>query len=235
MHGIGHTVRTHRQCKTQRAAMGNRFSVANAFFRVSPGGAGATARRPERPPRGPPQFREIGEVRSRLQVLCNAGDRNRRAGQPPRSLCHGHDRLGREAQSSCHQPIRYKGSGPHACRARLGRTKGPARLPAAGNRCCEEDRKVFPQAESISLGENLAHNTGLQAGQVTQRATWLLQSNMRRSQVARSEIVRCRGWLYRQEQGQPGLWGRGLSSRPFSRPGGALGCRPKSAGATEPQ
>jgi hypothetical protein len=62
------------------------------------------------------------------------------------------------------------------------RTKGPARLPAAGNRCCEEDRKVFPQAEAISLGENLAHSTDLQAGQVTQRATWLLQSKMRRSQ-----------------------------------------------------
>ena len=51
--------------------------------------------------------------------------------------------------------------------------------------------------------------------------------------MARGEIIRSRGWLYRQGQGQPGLWGRGPTSRPFSRPGGALGCRPKSAGATE--
>ena len=45
--------------------------------------------------------------------------------------------------------------------------QGPARLPAAGNRCCEEDRSVFPQTERPGLGENLAHSTGLQAGQVT--------------------------------------------------------------------
>jgi hypothetical protein len=169
------TERCARQSKTV-------FPLRTHFFGPLPAARTDTAQRRERPLReGPPQFSRSGGIGSSLQTFSSADDRTSRAGHPPRSLCHGHDRPGREAQSSRHQPIRYEGSGPHTCRARLGRTKGPARLPAAGNRCCEEDREVFPQTERPGLGENLAHSTSLQAGQVTQRATRLLQSKMRRS------------------------------------------------------
>ncbi len=183
MHGIGPTVQPHRRYRALRAAIENRFPVANAFLLASPGDAHGYSTTPGEAPReGPPQFSCSGGVGSSLQTFSSADDRTNRAGQAPRSLCHGHDRPGREARSSHHQPIRYEGFGSHACRARLGRTKGPARLPAAGNRCCEEDREVFPQTGHPGLGENLAHSTSLQAGQVTQRATRLLQSKMRRSQ-----------------------------------------------------
>ena len=39
MHGIGPTVQPHRRYRALRAAIENRFPVANAFLRASPGGA----------------------------------------------------------------------------------------------------------------------------------------------------------------------------------------------------
>jgi len=199
--------------------MENRFPVMNRFFSGLSRRRAERARRRERSPSGnlcssDPSVKggRACRVAQRLRPNTSSG------AIPPRSLHHGHDPPSRQAASSRHQPIRYEGFGPHTYRARPRRTKGPARLPAAGNRCCEEDRKVFPQTAHPDLREDLVHNTGLQASQGDPKGHLAFAVEDAPFTVARGGIVRCRGWLYRQGQGQPGLLGRGLSSRPFSRP-----------------
>jgi hypothetical protein len=182
MHGVGHTVQASSFPQGHEPTTGNRFCTANGFFEPLP--APRTGTEPGEVPKrlGPPRLRNSGGGRSRPHASGRAYDRCTRAGNTRRPSAMDMTGPCREARSHHHEPIRNEGSGPHACRARLGRTKGPARLPAAGNRCCEEDREVFPQTEFAGLWEDLAHSTDLQTGQATQRVTRPLRSNLRRSQ-----------------------------------------------------
>ena len=104
-------------------------------------------------------------------------------GNPPRSLCHGHDRPGREAQSSRHQPIRYEGSGPHACRARhAAAQRDPPGCRRRATGAVKKTARSSRKPRIPTCGKTSCTTPACKRAKATQRATWLLQSKMRRSQ-----------------------------------------------------
>lgn len=196
----------HRRCRAPNTAMENRFSDGNGF---SSDLSRRRAERPRRRERSPkwesPQSKSIRERRSRLPGCAVPATKHIERGNTPRSLCHGHDPPSHPARH--HTISRSATRDPD--RTRTGRGLAAQRDPpgcrrratGAVKKTPRSSRK--PQIPTCGKTSRTAPASQKEPDDPEGRPTFAVEDAP--FTVARSEAVRCRGWLYRQGQGQPRL------------------------------